>query len=181
MIPGITISNSETGQGRFKIEQSLYRCYCRNTAVFGESLTKTHLGSVQNIEGLLSEATRAAGDAHLWGTVRDLTRATFDRDQFKALVDQFGSAQSEKLDNPVKAVETILSHYSLPTSLQDKVLNSLMGAGGDATLTPTTWGLVNAVTELGRDEPNPERAIELERLGGELITKTKELVAVTVA
>lgn len=180
MIPGITISNSETGQGRFKIEQSLFRVYCLNTAVFGESLTKTHLGSIQEIEGLLSEATRAAGDAHLWGTVRDLTRATFNREQFHDLVAKFGTATKERLDNPVKAVETIINHYSLPTSLQEKVLNSIMGAGEDKTLSPTTFGLVNAITEIGRDEPNPERAIEFERLGGELLDTTRELVAVTM-
>jgi hypothetical protein len=172
-VPGIVISNSETGMGSVRVEPIAFQPYCTNTAIFGESLTRAHLGPKHDLQGLLSDETIDAENKALWLGIRDVIKATFDRDAFKAMVAKFSAADHEQLEEPTKAVEQVVDHYDLSAETKERIYNEMI-TEGDATV----FGLVNALTAIGRDEPNPERAVEFERQGADLLDKGRELVAV---
>ena len=171
--PGIVVSNSETGHGRVLVESTIFRVYCRNTAVFGERIAKAHLGPKHALHGILSRETVDAENQALWGSIRDVIRTTFDRDQFKALVQQFGTADSLKLANPTAAVEKVVDTYDLADDVKQRIFNELISEGDD-----TVFGLIQAVTATARDFESPDAAIALERIGGELLERAPQLVEI---
>ncbi len=173
LVPGIVVSNSETGQGSVRVEPICFRPYCTNTAIFGESLTRAHLGPRHDLQGLLSDETIDAENKALWLGIRDVIKATFDRDAFRVMVAKFSDADHDQLEEPTKAVEQVVDHYDLSAEVKERIYNEIITEGD-----PTVFGLVNALTAIGRDEPNPERAVEFERQGAELLDKGRELVAV---
>lgn len=175
LVPGIVISNSETGQGSVRVDACAFRPYCRNTAIFGDSFARAHLGPKHELQGILSDETIDAENQALWLQIRDVIRATFDRDAFRLMVEKFSLADGEVLESPVKAVEQVADHYDLPEAMKQRILDEIITEGD-----PTTFGLVNALTAIARDEENPTTAVELERHGADLLDKGRELVAIRV-
>jgi hypothetical protein len=171
--PGIVVSNSETGHGRVLVEATVFRVYCRNTAIFGERIARAHIGPKHSLHGILSRETVDAENQALWGSIRDVIKTTFDRDQFKTLVQQFGTADSLKLANPTAAVEKVVDTYDLADDVKNRIFNELISAG-DATV----FGLIQAVTATARDFESPDAAIALERIGGELLERAPQLVEI---
>jgi hypothetical protein len=170
---GIVLSNSETGQGRLMIEPFVFRHYCSNLAVFGESIARAHVGSTHDLAGLLSDETIKAESSAIWGMVNDVTRATFDPEQFRAMVDRMSVTTGQMLAAPQEAVSAVVRHYGLSETREQAIINELI-SGGDASV----FGLINAVTAAGRKEASYTRGIELERIGGQLVTEAADLVAV---
>ncbi len=173
VIPGVSISNSETGAGRAKVEPIIYRHYCTNYALFGESFAQRHVGAQRMLEGILSEETIKAESAAIFGVINDVVRATFDREAFEKMVARMTDATGEVLAFPTKAVEQVVKHYGITDADQQRILDSMV-SGGD----PTVYGLMQAITATGRDKANPDRAEELERIGGEFVQEGRELVQV---
>lgn len=173
LIPGIVLSNSETGRGSVRVEPVCWRVYCSNTAVFGQSLTRAHLGPRHELEGLMSDETISAENQALWLGIRDVIRNTFDREAFQKLVAKFGQADREQLVEPDAAVTRVVDEYDLPQDRKQTIINALITEGD-----PTMFGLVNALTSIGRDETDPQAALEYERLGGKLLVDGAEKVGI---
>lgn len=173
IIPGIVIQNSEIGHGAVRIEQFLYRLKCRNGMVGDEAITRAHVGARQQFAGLLSDETMRAESAALFGTIKDVTRATFDRERFAAQVRRMSEATGEMLAAPTEAVAAVVKHYGMTDAERQRVLDEMM-AGGDTSV----FGLLQAITATAREAENYDRGIELERAGGDFLVRGPELVRV---
>jgi hypothetical protein len=74
-------------------------------------------------------------------------------------------AAGESLDaKPSEIVEVVARRFGLTEVEQDGVLHQL-ALGADWTL----YGVVNAVTRIAEDSATYDRAVELERIGGEVL------------
>jgi hypothetical protein len=179
---GVSLSNSEVGQGSVKVEPFIYRLACLNGLIIPDaSLKKFHIGrladELEAAQDVFKDETRLADDKAFMLKVRDVLQASFEESRFASILERMEESTGEKITKPLhKVVEEVVLRYRLSDSTGDSVLQHL-AAGGDLS----RWGLVNAITRSAEDQATYEQATTLERLGGEVLTadnKTwKELAA----
>lgn len=169
---GLILSNSEVGCGSVRIEPLVYKLSCLNGAVINDAaLRKYHVGrnnsgaEFEGAEQYFRDETRKADDRAFWLKVVDVVNATLDTEGFKSIVERFRQAANSKpVENPVAAVEIVQKRFNLSDDEKGGVLKHL-ASGGDLT----QYGLGNAITRYATDAPDYDRAIELERAGGEVL------------
>ena len=175
-MPAITISNSETGDGRLSVLGGLYDGFCSNLASFGErSMKKTHLGARhaltegEDLYELLTDETKKKTDEALWLQARDCVRAVFDRVKFDALVDKVEATTAQPITgDPIKVVEVTAKKFGLDGSQEKSVLRHLIEGGS-----LSRFGIYNAVTRAARDVECYDEATRMEGLGGRIIELPK--------
>jgi len=171
---GVVTSNSDVGRGGLNVESAVFRATCRNLIVVAKTLHRVYIG--ERLEGgfQVQNDTRQAKDRAVWLEVRDLVKATFDPEQFRVMVNRLNEAQATVLEEPAQAVDVVVEHYGLPEEDKQAILNELLSG----TTGPTVWGLLNAVTIQAHGRQSVEAGIEVERIGGDMLTKVPELVKV---
>lgn len=179
---GIVISNSEIGDGSLRIEPMVYRLSCTNGMIRGEAIRKYHVGRAGNSDldnaiEFYRDETRKADDRAFWMKVQDAVRGAFDETRFLALVRQMEGATKDVLpaDADLPAVVQVVGSRFGFTEAEKKLVEGHFLRGGDFS----RYGLMNAVTRSAQDVESYDRAIELERFGGDVLDmKTAELVVV---
>jgi hypothetical protein len=168
--PGIVISNSEVGAGALSVEPMIFRLVCSNGMIAGTSIRRNHVGrssagGSEDAYEFYSDETRRLDDAALWAKVRDTVNAAVTDAIFHRMVDKLNIATRDELgDDPVSVVEVTAERFGLDEREQGSLLRHL-ATGGDLT----RFGLLNAVTRTAEDAKSYDRAIELERVGGEIL------------
>jgi hypothetical protein len=180
-VPGCYVSNSETGRGGLTVRPFVFDGGCSNGLLLETAIAKVHLGERLGV-GYISRETQSLKDAAVWSEVSDLIRAVFDREKFKAIVERFRTAGTWELEAPIEAVDTVVKAYGLSDDDRQAILNELISPGHDRDPGRTVFGLLQAVTQRAQayEETDPEEATKLEAIGGELLSKGRELVAVRV-
>lgn len=173
VIGGVVASNSDVGRGGLNVEAALFQVVCRNLAIAVKTVHKVHLGERLNAGIQIGDDTREAKDRAIWLEVRDLVKSTFNEDTFKHMVLAANNAQAAVLEKPVEAVDTVVKEYGLTEEDKQGVLDELM----TSTRGATAWGLVSAVTTQAHKK-GIEEEIALQRVGGQLLEKIPQLVAV---
>lgn len=177
VFPAIIGSNSEVGRGKLIVDLSMMRVTCRNYITVSKTIHRVHLG--ERIEGgfELSADTREAKDKSIWLEVRDLIKAAFNEDTFKAMVKQANDAQAAVLVDPIEAVDVVVATYGIDEADRDELLKELISPRWEVNPGITLWGLSQALTTLAH-EKNLNEGYALEQAGGDLLTRGKELVKV---
>lgn len=171
---GLIITNSEIGLGSLDIRPMIYRLVCTNGMVSGTTiadgrLRRTHLGArVQADEDytIYNDDTLRADDHALMLKIRDSIKSLSDPKLFIALMDKMKeAADTTKIVNPVAATEVLGKAFTLPESERNGFLENLI-----KDQDYTKWGALNAVTNLANNTESYDRAIELEEMGGKILT-----------
>lgn len=168
--PAITISNSEVGHGALSIEQGIFTKVCTNLATFGTNFRKFHTGTRADLSpevyALLTDGTKKATDAAIWGQVRDIINATFDEARFNEVTERLQEAAEDKLPalQAEEVIEVVGKRFSLNEGERKGVLGALI-EGGDLS----RYGVHSALTRFSQDIEDYDRASEFERLGGKII------------
>ncbi|MGE5551543.1 MAG: DUF932 domain-containing protein [Bacteroidota bacterium] len=168
---GISISNSEVGLGAVCVEPLLYRLVCLNGAVINDrAMRKFHLGrraeGMDSLYELFRDETRKATDKAFMMQVQDVIRSAFDEVEFGKLRGTVVDASTRRIEAPVETVlDRVVERFSMREHERGGLLRRLI-EGGDLS----QWGLANAVTNLANTADDYERATDLERVGGEIIT-----------
>lgn len=169
--PGLTISNSEIGEGAMDVEASVWDSICTNLATMGSIIRKTHVGArhqlAQGVDmSVLTESTRRLSSAALWAQLKDVVRASFDEARFVVRCkEKIESMQELKIEgDPVKVVELTAKHFGVNETERTGILKHLI-QGGDLS----KFGLYNAITRTAEDLASYDRATEFEKLGGKII------------
>jgi len=167
VIPGLVVSNSEVGDGAFRVEPFLFRSVCSNGVILEEGLYKVHLGSRLELGDLVfTDETRKLADRALWSKVQDIIDATFDEKLLKSVIAKFQATKEMRLEKPQEAFDVVVKDLTLSDEKRDQLLR-FFGREGD-----TVFGLVNGITRLAQNFPdNPERQVELERYAGSMVSK----------
>ena len=171
---GIVISNSEVGAGSLAMDQLLWKLSCLNGMIAARVMRRHHVGrrqdpffEMEEAAEYYSDRTKEMDDRVFWNKVRDVVDALFDMGRFETLCQKFADSASVKISG-TEAVEEITKRFQLVEHEKNSVLNHLI-EGGELNV----FGLANAVTRASTDSPSYDRAIELERIGGDIIELPK--------
>jgi hypothetical protein len=160
---GLIIRNSEVGASALRVEPFILRRICSNGLILQHSLKKIHLGrqtlEVDEIDW--SDETRKLEDKTLWAKVRDIIRATFDREVFNTWVKKLKESIDVKIEKPIKEMNNIVRHLNLTEEEREKLLVYFSE--------PTKYGLINAVTNLAGRAKNVEEQVRLEEFAGKIL------------
>lgn len=172
---GICISNSEVGAGLLSVDPFIFTLKCLNGAI-GRcgNLKQQHVGKgIKNDEDsyeFFRDDTRLADDRAMWLKVRDTVSNAMSSLNFQIMIDGMSAAYQDKIEkDPVEAVTVAQKVFSLSDGESNGVLKYLLG-GGDLS----RYGMLNAVTRMSQDVDSYDRATELEKLGGNIITLPKK-------
>jgi len=173
---GVTISNSETGQGAVCIQPLIYRLVCSNGMTVNEARTRrNHIGRASSSEEnflLYSEKTLQADDNAFILKVQDTVRAAVDEARFAKILDKLRDSKEKKLNTAdlPGVVKLASASMGITDAESEGVLQRLI-EGTDYTL----YGLANAVTRHSQDVESYDRASKLEEIGYQIVTMSPEL------
>ena len=157
IIGGLLLVNSETGHRALRVEPRTFRVQCSNGMVIEEFMTRQiHLGSGDN-----------GFDEEVYLSIRRAIRELFNR--LGEIVLALRESTEIKINNPQKVINNVVEHYRLSEEQKDNIFMAF-GAEPEAD----QYGIANAVTRAAHNEANWEKTLELERIGGKLITLPKE-------
>jgi hypothetical protein len=169
---GILITNSETGLGSLSVQPLSFRLVCTNGMVhndFGQR--RNHVGKAWEIwdsqaAEIFADDTLKAQDVAFYKTVRDTVRGSLSEAILGKIVAKMQEADTARIEgDPVKAVEVLAKKSTLNDKERAGVLRHLV-EGGSLSM----WGLANAVTRHSTEVESYDRAVELEALGGNIIS-----------
>lgn len=177
---GWMISNSEVGQGSLSMQLFIEYLRCTNGMTIPEfSKKRAHIGGrAEASETFLvkasSETLKASDDA-LWLGVRDHIREFSSPAGIKRVMDRLKEhTEAPVTGDPTAVIEALGNKFLLNQDEKKSVLYSYLETGDK-----TRWGLANAVTFLANSEGDYDRAVDLERIGGEvLMTNASEWKAI---
>jgi len=160
---GLILRNSEVGASALKVEPFILRKVCSNGLILQHSLKKIHLGRQTLQVGYIdwSDETRELEDRALWSKVRDIIRATFDKQVFDGWVKRLRESVWIGIEKPIKAVNNIVKHLGLTEEQKSQLLMHFSEH--------TKYGLINAVTNLASQTKNVDEQIRLEEFAGTLL------------
>jgi hypothetical protein len=169
---GAIIQNSEVGSGSLVIAPFSLRLSCTNGATHNAlGMRKAHLGrAIVGEPGdvaaeFLSDEARQADDQAFFLKARDLLTATLSGEMLNRLLGSMREATEDKIREPEQTVEAVAVQIGLNETERTNVLRNLI-EGADLS----RWGMANAITRAAEDAADYDRASELERLGGDLMT-----------
>lgn len=142
---GVALRSNES---EIAVHPYLFRQVCRNGAITAHSLESVCVSieyqSIETVSESIREAVYACG-------------------QPEVFVCQLGSLKNT-LNQPIDMALTVLPLLkSLPGNVRESVMRQFFEEGGR-----TRFHLMNAVTAVARDTPDPERRWRLEELGGQI-------------
>ncbi len=166
---GITISNSEVGLGKVKVESLLYFLRCLNGMTTTTLTSRVHLGGRTGGEGdfneWISDSTRRLEDEALISGMKDMIENTLtNEDAFLKQIDKLRDATREKIVDVPKIVEVTKRLYSFTDKEEEDIKARIYGSSDYSK-----YGLSAAVTNLANDLENYDRSIDLQRIGGKII------------
>jgi hypothetical protein len=157
MIGGLLLTNSETGHKALRLEPRLYRVQCTNGMVLEQFTTRqVHLGS-GNGNG------NGETDEMVYLSIRRSIRELFGR--FGEIVQALRDNTEIKVRNIQTVINNLVEHYGLSEAQKTNILISF---GAEPEL--DKYGVANAVTRAARMEESWEAGLELEKIGGRIIT-----------
>ena len=161
---GLVIRNSEVGASALRIEPFILRRVCSNGLILPKILKRIHLGrQITEIDDEISwsNETRELEDKAFWSKVRDVIRATFDKQTFQSWVEKLKESTKIEIKNPTEAVNNIVGHLGLSEEQKQKLLMYFSES--------TKYGLINAVTNLASQTKNVDEQVRLEEFAGEIL------------
>lgn len=178
---GWIIGNSEIGLGSFYLQAFIDRLRCTNGMILPEfSKKRAHIGGRSDVMGdsyivNVSSETQKAADNALWSGVQDHIREFSTPAGIARVMDRLKEqADAPVAGDPTAVIEALANKFVLREDESKSVLYSFLEQGDR-----TRWGLSNAITQLANGMADYDRAVELERIGGELLmTGTRDWKAI---
>lgn len=172
---GIIVANSEVGKGAIDVDPLIFTLACLNGLVvprsLGNGMKRYHVGrrigsGEEAAAEFFTDETIEADDHVFWLKTRDVIKGALDQAIFERTVNSMReSAERAITGDPVAAVRLLADRFSL-TDTETSGITSTLFKHEEGT----QYGLLNAVTRYSQQVESYERATELERIGGEILT-----------
>lgn len=167
---GLTLSNSEIGEGAFSVEELVWRLVCSNGMIAARALNRYHVGrrAESDAEGVAYAADTQRVDAQaLLLKLRDTLQHVLTPAAFQRRLGLLREAAGQQITKPLaEVVEVTAKRLDLNEGEANNVLQFL-AQGGDFS----KWGLANAITRTAQ-EVDGDRAYALEKAGSDVIEMT---------
>ncbi len=155
IVGGLLLTNSETGHKALRVEPRLFRVQCTNGMVIEQFASRqVHLGNGNG---------NGESDETVYLSIRNSIRELFGR--FGEIIQALRDTTEIKIKNVQAVINNLVEHYGLS---ENQKANILMAFGAEPE--HDKYGIANAVTRAARMEEDWENGLELERIGGKLIT-----------
>jgi hypothetical protein len=153
IIGGLLLVNSETGHRALRVEPRMFRVQCTNGMVIEELMTRQiHLGNGAE-----------EFDEVVYLSIRRSIRELFGR--FGEIIQILRETTEIKVRNVQRVINNVVEHYRLSEEQKE---NILIAFGREPEF--DKYGIANAITRAAQSEQNWEKSLEMERIGGKLIT-----------
>lgn len=157
IIGGLLLVNSETGHRALRVEPRMFRVKCTNGMVIEELVTRQiHLGDGNN-----------EFDEMIYLSIRRSIRELLGR--FGEIIQILRETTEIKVKNPQRVINNVVEHYRLSEEQKE---NILIAFGMESEY--DKYSIANAVTRAAQNEESWEKSLELERIGGRLITLSND-------
>ena len=159
---GFVVSNSETGQGRFKITPQLVVQVCNNGMTINRhALSEVHLGGKLD-EGQIrwSTDTQATALELIGKKARDAVSAFLDRDFVRGQIQAITAEAGVPIPQPTETIEHVSKKLNFTNEQQEAVLRDFISGGAC-----TSGGVLHAVTSAAQRVENADTAYEMESQG----------------
>ena len=131
------------------------------------AMKKYHVGSRREVDDFsyLSQEAIDYDNKAFTLRVRDTVKNGFSELSFQRTMEKMVAATGMKIEKEIDTFITdVTKRYDLSNGESDSLLKNLIN-GGDLS----KWGLTNAITAIANDSKDYDRAIDLQRIGGQLI------------
>jgi len=153
IIGGLLLVNSETGHHALRVEPRMFRVKCTNGMVIEEFLTRQiHLGNGSD-----------EFDEMIYLSIRRSIKELFGR--FGEIMQILRETTEIKVKSPQRVINNVVEYYRLSETQKE---NILIAFGPEPE--SDKYGIANAITRAAQNEENWEKSLELEKIGGKLIT-----------
>ncbi len=153
IVGGLFFTNSETGHKALRVEPRMFRVKCSNGMIVEEFKTReVHIGNGDELY-----------DEIIYLSLRRSIRELFSR--FGEIVLMLRESTEVKINNPQRVINNVVQQYKLSESQKE---NILIAFGVEPE--PDKYGITNAITLAAQKEETWEKRIELEKIGGSLIS-----------
>jgi len=153
ILGGVLLSNSETGHGAVRVQPRIFRVQCSNGMVIEDIKTRqVHLGNGDEV-----------GDRLVYAQIAQSIEELFSR--FGEVVERLRNGSDINIGNPSRVINNVVKQFGLSDKQKENILMAF-GAEPDQS----QYGIANAVTRAAHSEENFEAGLDLEKLGGRIIT-----------
>ena len=157
IIGGLLLTNSETGHRALRVEPRVFRVKCTNGMVVEEFLTRQiHLGNGND-----------GFDEVVYISIRRSIKELFEK--FGEIVQILRETTEIKIKSPQRVINNVVDHYRLS---EDQKEHILIAFGAEPEY--DKYGIANALARAAQVEESWEKSLELERIGGKLITLPRD-------
>jgi hypothetical protein len=169
---GFNLKNSEVGLSSLGLYPLIYRLVCTNGMIAQDySKRKIHAGG-SYLEGTdlswvaLSKETQVLKMKATIAEMGEYLEAMAKPENFQKILGKFREVADQPLPaEPVQVVDNLAIRYSLSKGEKDSALLALAGANDY-----TRWGLANSITFVANSVESYDRAVELEGIGGGIMS-----------
>jgi len=153
IVGGLFFTNSETGHKALRVEPRLFRVKCSNGMIVEEFVTReVHLGNGDELY-----------DEMIYLSLRRSIKELFSR--FGEIIQALRESTEIKINNPQKVINNVVEQYKLSEAQKE---NILMAFGAEPEY--DKYGITNAISLAAQKEETWEKSVDLERIGGKLIS-----------
>jgi hypothetical protein len=167
---GVSLENSDYGDGALSLRAVLMRGWCTNLAMMEETLRKVHLGARLREDLQLSQRTYELDSETMASAVRDLVQKVLNPGSVNEYLSLIKQANDQKLDG--WNVKDFL-RKNLTKGEGEAVIEKFNSA--DVELLPpgnTKWRMSNAISWLAGQTKDEHRQLEISKVAG-LVIKGK--------
>jgi hypothetical protein len=164
---GLSIQTSDVGLGAVNIDPYLYRLICLNGATLKTAIRKYHVGKRIEADemGFFSAETLTMDNEVFIRKLRETVEHSFNELDFQETLKQISFTADNKIVEEIpKVIKEVTKRYDLSKGEGDSLLKNLIN-GGDLS----QWGLGNAVTQMANEVKDYDRAMDYQKIGGQII------------
>jgi hypothetical protein len=169
MSVGMSLENSDFGNGAFSLRIFMLRLFCTNYAILDECLRQIHLGGRLSEDFAFSQRTYNLDTKTMASAVTDVVTSELAPAKIKEIEGVIVRANEEKVD-PGAAVASLRKRLSKGET--EAVVEAFKSA--DIENLPqgnTLWRMSNAVSWVAGNTEDVERKLDLMKVAGELLKK----------
>ena len=167
---GLTLRNSEVGDGAIQINPFILRLVCKNGLVSQTKYRQVHLGYRRDV-GIVSRETIEADSRSIFSGIRDWVRFVLNPDRLNETLDLFRASKQVDIATvePRVAVANIVKAYNFEPGEANSIFERYL-RGNDST----QFGMVNAITSAAHTSDfGMRRQVALEEAAGTLLETSR--------
>jgi hypothetical protein len=167
---GISLENSDFGNGALSVRAYLLRIWCDNMAITEESMRQIHLGKRLDESTVYSAKTYELDSRTTVSALRDVMRTQLDARSLEQRVAQVreSAAKGVTADQAKAQLRKLLGKGEAEKAAEAFESNDVLNLPEGNT----TWRLSNAISWIANaKDVAPERKLELGRIAGEVLAK----------